>query len=106
MVINKFYCFVFLQAVMLQNIVWTMARNAPEPTVPTQNTLPLSNRDAAGEGAGDEKNVINYGGIGGFSGIGNNGLPFGGFGSGAGSLSNGIGGGFGAFTGFVPGGVP
>lgn len=94
----KFQCFVCLLAVILPNIVWTMARNVPERIIPTQNP------DAAAGGVGDAKNVVNYGGIGGYSGVGNNGLPFGVFGSGVGSLGNGIGGGFGGLTGFGPGG--
>ena len=53
--------------------VATSARNVPNP------------KDA---GLKDQKNFISYGGVGGYSGIGNNGLPFGGAGAG-------IGGGFG-----------
>lgn len=38
-----------------------------------------------GDGVSDEKNVINYSGVGVYSGIGNNGLPFGGIGGAAGT---------------------
>ncbi|OMO71168.1 hypothetical protein COLO4_28358 [Corchorus olitorius] len=50
-------------------VVHASARN-----VPTETTVP------AGGAAGldDQKNFLSYGGIGGYSGIGANGLPYGG----------------------------
>lgn len=59
------------------------------------------------KGLKDEKNFLNYGGVGGFSGIGNNGMPFAGIGSGiggAGSLLPGGSGIFGTGGGFPVGG--
>ncbi|CAH9129419.1 unnamed protein product [Cuscuta epithymum] len=51
----------------------------------------------------DQKNFVSYGGVGGMSGIGSNGLPFGGFASGAGAngdFGSGLGGGGGLGGGF------
>ncbi|XP_027349394.1 glycine-rich protein 5-like [Abrus precatorius] len=63
--------------------VATSARNAPN--------------DA---GLKDQKNFITYGGVGGYSGIGNNGLPFGGAGAGVGGgFGGGAGGGLGGLGG-------
>ncbi|KHN09417.1 hypothetical protein glysoja_016516 [Glycine soja] len=66
--------------------VATSARDVPNP------------KDA---GLNDQKNFISYGGVGGYSGIGSNGLPFGGAGIGGGTT--GIGG-LGGFGGPIGGG--
>ena len=64
--------------------VATSARDVPNP------------KDA---GLKDQKNFISYGGVGGYSGIGSNGLPFGGAGIGGGFGGGGLGGGLGGTTG-------
>ncbi|RDX82082.1 hypothetical protein CR513_37164, partial [Mucuna pruriens] len=70
-------------ALLLALAVATSARNVPN--------------DA---GLKDQKNFITYGGVGGYSGIGNNGLPFGGAGAGiGGGFDGGLGGGLGGTTG-------
>lgn len=52
------------------------------------------------KGLNDQKNFLNYGGLGSFSGIGDNGLPFGGGGGlGGGSGLGGLGGGIGGLGG-------
>ncbi|MED6109978.1 hypothetical protein PIB30_038692 [Stylosanthes scabra] len=58
-------------------------------------------------GLNDQKNVVTFGGIGGYSGIGNNGLPFAGGGAGIGGGyggGGGLGGGFGGAGGLPTGG--
>lgn len=78
---------------------------------------PTDHHDPAGEGLKDQKNLLNYGGLGGFSGIGDNGLPvggiggvvglgggLGGLGGGAGGLG-GLGGGIGGYGGGGIGGI-
>lgn len=80
---------VFLLVLAL--VVATNARNVPSDV-----------------GLKEEKNVVSYGGVGGFSGLGNNGLPFGGVGAGIGGgvdggvLGGGLGGGI---AGGVAGGL-
>ncbi|XP_018820321.1 acanthoscurrin-1-like [Juglans regia] len=59
-------------------------------------TAPSSN---GGSGLDDQKNFISYGGVGGYSGLGNDGLPFGGVGVAAG-MGGGLGGGLGGMGGF------
>lgn len=65
-------------------------------------TVPSSN----GGGLDDQKNFISYSGVGGYSGIGNDGLPFGGVGAAAGMGGGLGGGGMGSFGGAGAGGVP
>ncbi|KAM6564977.1 hypothetical protein CsatB_024975 [Cannabis sativa] len=64
----------------------------------TARNVPAASKDAAA-GLDDQKNFMTYGGMGGYSGVGNNGLPFGGvggaFGGGGGGINAGIGGGVG-----------
>ncbi|MDG2774606.1 hypothetical protein P7M68_24105, partial [Vibrio parahaemolyticus] len=67
--------------------VATSARDVPNP------------KDA---GLNDQKNFISYGGVGGYSGIGSNGLPFGGAGIGGG-FGGGLGGGLGGLGGTTGG---
>ena len=51
-------------------------------------------------GLKDQKNFLTYGGVGGYSGIGSNGLPFGGAGAGVGGgFGGGLGGGLGGASG-------
>ncbi|KAJ0572848.1 hypothetical protein HanRHA438_Chr06g0259031 [Helianthus annuus] len=61
----------------------------------TARDVPRENKDTIG--LTDQKNVYNFGGTGGFAGLGNNGLPMGGMGTGVGvggdfGGNNGIGG--------------
>ncbi|XP_057742093.1 glycine-rich protein 5-like [Arachis stenosperma] len=74
--------------------------------VSTASARKVPNNDATLK---DQKNFLSYGGVGGYSGIGGNGLPFGGAGAGIGSNFGGAGagtgmGGFGGFGGGVGGG--
>lgn len=70
-------------------------------------------RDMPKNGLNDQKNVVNFGGMGSYSGVGNNGLPFGGVGGGVGSGSDiggmtglaGVGGGIGTLP-SAGGGLP
>ncbi|EXC24147.1 hypothetical protein L484_015162 [Morus notabilis] len=64
-------------------VVHATARNVPAATP--------AKKDA---GLNDQKNFLTYGGVGGYSGLGANGLPFGGFGAGVGG-GGGLGGGLG-----------
>ncbi|MBA0702865.1 hypothetical protein Goari_022977, partial [Gossypium aridum] len=60
-------------------VVHSSARNVPTTTtVPTSTTR--SSVPSGATGVGDQKNFLTYGGVGGYSGIGSNGLPFGGVG--------------------------
>lgn len=64
------------------------------------------NVPAGDAGVKDEKNLLNYGGPGGFSGVGDNGLPLGGVGVGAGAgvgAGIGVGGGTGGGLGGIAG---
>ncbi|KAL5562055.1 hypothetical protein UlMin_031802 [Ulmus minor] len=77
----------FALLVLALAVVHTTARNAPAPN------------DA---GLNDQKNFGSFGGVGGYSGVGDNGLPFGGVGAGGGiggGLSGGLGGGIGGAAG-------
>ncbi|KAM7271222.1 hypothetical protein ACFE04_030436 [Oxalis oulophora] len=67
----------------------------------TARTVPSDNA----YGLNDQKNVVSYGGLGGYSGIGSNGLPFGGVGgaSGNGGDIAGINGGIGGAAGIGSG---
>ncbi|KAK7284204.1 hypothetical protein RJT34_18946 [Clitoria ternatea] len=73
------WCFLLL---VLSLAVATSARNVP------------SDNAAAAAGLNDQKNFVSFGGVGGYSGIGSNGLPFGGAGAGVGGgFGGGLGGG-------------
>ncbi|XP_054790533.1 glycine-rich protein 23-like [Prosopis cineraria] len=80
-------------------LVLTLAAAASARTVPS---------DA---GLKDQKNFLTYGGVGGYSGLGSNGLPFGGVGAGVGGgFGGGLGGGsgiggFGGLAGAGAGGL-
>lgn len=84
-------------------VVHASARNVPTTTTMSTSTTAPSSVPASGAGVGDKKNFLTYGGVGGYSGVGANGLPFGGVGGlggvtpigGAGGLGGGIGGGVG-----------
>lgn len=69
-------------------VVLALAVVASARNVPSDDTLR------------DQKNFLTYGGVGGYSGIGSNGLPFGGAGAGVGGgFGGGLGGGLGGFGG-------
>lgn len=69
----------FILLVVLALAVASTARNVP-----------------SNAGLKDQKNFMSYGGVGGYSGIGSNGLPFGTVGAGVGGgFDNGLGGGIG-----------
>ncbi|KAK7396465.1 hypothetical protein VNO78_17498 [Psophocarpus tetragonolobus] len=89
------WCFLVL---LLAFAVATSARNVPnkDAALKVHKNVP---KDA---GLKDQKNFITYGGVGGYSGIGSNGLPFGGAGAGIGAGfggGGGLGGGLGGTTG-------
>ncbi|XP_015949090.1 glycine-rich protein 5 [Arachis duranensis] len=74
--------------------------------VSTASARKVPNNDATLK---DQKNFLSYGGVGGYSGIGGNGMPFGGVGAGIGSGFGGVGavtgiGGLSGFGGGVGGG--
>nr|AAB82000.1 glycine-rich protein [Onobrychis viciifolia] len=81
------YCMCFFLVLSLA-VAATTARNVPS--------------DA---GLNDQKNFLTYGGVGGYSGIGANGMPFGGVGAGMGAGGGGLGAGVGGFGGLGGGGV-
>ncbi|OIW11236.1 hypothetical protein TanjilG_28327 [Lupinus angustifolius] len=76
-----------IMVLLLAMALSTSARNVPSET-----------------GLKDQKNVVTIGGIGGYSGIGDNGLPFGGGGAGIGGGFGGGGPGFGGLGGAGLGG--
>nr|XP_043622706.1 acanthoscurrin-1-like [Erigeron canadensis] len=75
-------CFMFLATLAV--VVYTT----------TARDVPKQNKDSSTVGLTDQKNVYTFGGTGGFNGIGNNGLPMGGMGTGVG-----VGGDFGGANG-------
>ncbi|KAJ6956561.1 acanthoscurrin-2-like isoform X1 [Populus alba x Populus x berolinensis] len=103
---RSYVCFVLVLALAA---VHTCARD-----VPTEKNMDVASTKNAPSDAGltDQKNFVTYGGVGGYSGIGAGGLPFGGVGGigGVAPLDGGFGGlggggGLGGLGGGVGGGV-